>query len=107
MVDSYRMLYEIENTLRENADSKMRQLYGPMWRRRLDEEGRNYLHDTIALYGKYKELGNTFGKTERKRLYHLIPIRNKICHMNFITPYEYDLLNWCHEIVTKQKTPAY
>jgi hypothetical protein len=106
MTKSYRMLYEIETTLRYIADSKMRQQYGPLWRRRFGEEGRYYLHDIIALFGKYSELINIFSLTERQRFYSLVPIRNKICHMNLITPSEYDLLKQCHELVIKQKTPA-
>lgn len=106
MTNSYRMLYEIETTLRNIADSKMRQHHGPIWRRKFGEEGRDYLHDTIAVFGTYSELINIFSPTERRRFHSLVPIRNKICHMNLITPHEYDLLNHCHELVIKQKTPA-
>lgn len=106
MVDSYRMLYEIETALRDIADSKIRHCYGDTWRKNLGEEGRYYLHDTIALFGKYKELINIFSPTEKQRFYSLVPIRNKICHMLLISLNEYNLLKQCHEIVTKQKTPA-
>lgn len=103
MTNSYRMLYEIETTLRDIVDNKMRQRYGPIWRRRFGEEGRYYLHDTIALFGKYSELFNIFNPTEKRRFHSLVPIRNKICHMNLITPYAYDLLKQCHELVMKQQ----
>lgn len=39
MTKSYRMLYEIETTLRDIADSKMRQRYDLIWRRKFGEEG--------------------------------------------------------------------
>ncbi|MDQ0246498.1 hypothetical protein J2S09_004102 [Bacillus fengqiuensis] len=102
MTKSYRMLYEIEITLRDIADSKMGKRYGPIWRRKLGEEGKDYLHDTIALFGKYGELINIFSLIERKKLHSLVSIRNKICHMTLIIPYEYDLLKQCHELVTKK-----
>jgi hypothetical protein len=79
------MLYEIETTLRDITDSIMRKRYGSMWRRKFDEEGRYYLHDTIALFEKYSELLNIFSLTEKQKFYSLVPIRNKICHMTLIT----------------------
>lgn len=104
MTKSYRMLYEIETTLRDIADSKMRQRYDPIWRRKFGEEGRYFFHDTIALFGKYSELINIFSLTEKQRFYSLVPIRNKICHMNLITPYKYELLKQCHGLVIKKTT---
>lgn len=105
MTQAYRMLYEIETTLREIVDRKMTAYYGYLWRRKLNEEGRDYYHDTVSYFGKYNPLLSIFTQEERQLLYSLYPVRNKICHMHLFTLSEYDLLIQCHELVTNKKHP--
>jgi hypothetical protein len=50
MTSAYKMLYEIETTLRGIIERKMNDHYGLLWRKRFHEEGRGYYHDTRCLF---------------------------------------------------------
>ncbi|MGE7219701.1 hypothetical protein ACQKJC_25025 [Priestia koreensis] len=100
MTDAYRMLYEIEVGLRECAEEIMNKHHGPLWRRKLDEERKEHFYHTLSLFGKYEQLKAFFTSPERSRLYKLIPIRNKVCHMKLLSIEEYDFLVSCYSVVT-------
>lgn len=99
MTKAYQMLYEIEVSLKSNAERRMSIKHGPLWRRKYGEEGKKNLYNVIGLYGKYEELKGFFSTSDRAKLYRLIPIRNKICHMQLLMENEYDLLDVCHQLV--------
>ncbi|KOO47169.1 hypothetical protein AMD01_06700 [Priestia koreensis] len=100
MTEAYRMLYEIEVGLRERAEEIMNRHHGPLWRRKLYEERKEHFYHTLSLFGKYEQLQTFFTPSERSRLYKLIPIRNKICHMQLLTIEEYGFLVSCYSLVT-------
>ncbi|MCM3006869.1 hypothetical protein [Priestia koreensis] len=99
MTEAYRMLYEIEVGLREWAEEIMNKHHGHLWRRKLDEERKEHFYHTLSLFGKYEQLQTFFTPSERSHLYKLIPIRNKICHMQLLTIEEYEFLASCYAVV--------
>ncbi|MCM3003664.1 hypothetical protein [Priestia koreensis] len=101
MVQAYGMLYHIETTLKQTVETIMTNQYGLLWRRKLKEEEKEYLYEIISIFGKYKPLITIFTPLDRKKLYELIPIRNKICHMKHIAILEYKFLEECLELVTR------
>ena len=86
MTQAYRMLFEIETTLRNVIEFKMFESYGHIWRSMFHEHKRKYFyHDTVACFGKYQPLIEVFDDEQRRMLYELNEIRNKVCHMELIS----------------------
>ncbi len=56
-------------------------------------------YDVIRLCGKYEELKDFYSISDRAALYKLIPIRNKICHMQLLTEDEFYFLASCWGLV--------
>ncbi len=102
MQNAYKLLYEIETSLKNNVESTLSNIHGIHWeyilKERKDFENTLY-HDIVSYYGKYVPLTQTFTDTERKFLYSISNIRNKVAHMKVITNNEYTDLKQAHEIV--------
>ena len=101
MAHSYRLLYQIENDLKEIIFTIF------LKNNRMLQENRSldsmYLHEIIACFGKYNILKHLFTSEERQHLYDLVEIRNKICHMKLISYHEKNRLQDCFTFVRNKK----
>src|SRR5690606_2162752 len=99
---AYGLLYEIETTLAALIEENMINHYGIGWNQRLDLR-RNFknlhLYELVSFFGKYSSILTHFTETERMKLYEIVPIRNKICHMKLITLEELEQLKMVHSLV--------
>ncbi len=78
--------------------------YGIAWEHLVKEKHRFatcYYHELIPYFAKYSPLQKIFTEKERKQLYQLTPIRNKICHMKKLNPNDYNFLKECHLLVKR------
>lgn len=100
MPEAYCMLFEIETTSRNVIEIKMFEAYDHMWKRMFYENNRKYFyHDTVACFDKYQPLIEVFDDGQRRMLYELNEIRNRVYHMNLITKEEYQFLESYHSFV--------
>lgn len=108
MQESYRLMYQIEISLKSQIRDSMKSHYGKHWKYKLNSTDNfpNVLfHQLIPYFAKYKPLNHLYTDNERKELYNLILIRNKICHMELINQEQFDLLSQAHSLVlSKSKT---
>jgi hypothetical protein len=110
MTQAYQLLYDIETTLRQIISHHMNISYGRAWEHRVYEKHpftSCYFHELIPYFVKYPPLQEIFTTDERRQLYQLTPIRNKICHMKLLDQQEYALLERCHLLIkriVKEKT---
>lgn len=105
MIDAYRKLYEVENKLRLIVKTNMEKEYGHFWFHIVGEkrdEKESYYHELVTLFGKYPKILPHFTEQQRKLLYSLNSVRNKIAHSHQINAEECLLLNRCYSLVTKQ-----
>ncbi|UCZ53740.1 hypothetical protein LGQ02_02835 [Bacillus shivajii] len=117
MTSAYELLYEIETSLKDHVSQTLSKTYGNHWPIVLKDKKRFekvYFHDLIVYYGKYPPLDKFFSLSQRKKLYRLTNVRNKIAHMHHLSSSDYELLTECHQLVfqnlrngkaSKEKTP--
>lgn len=105
MTQSYQYLYVIESSLRETISSELLASYGTNWENRVREKyalTTCYYHELVPYFAKYPTLQKLFNEAERKQLYQLTPIRNKICHMKILETKEFEHLENCYRLVENQ-----
>ncbi|WP_336883816.1 hypothetical protein [Priestia koreensis] len=101
--EAYGALYEIETSLKDIIEDKMSTEHGPLWRRKLREEGKKHFHDVVSFYHKYQCLNDLFTSEELHQMHQLIAIRNKVCHMRDLSNDEFRVLLYYKEIFCTAK----
>ncbi|WP_091587705.1 hypothetical protein [Alteribacillus bidgolensis] len=107
MTQSYQYLYAIETSLRKTIAAELLAAYGTAWEHRTQEKhafATCYYHELIPYFAKYPPLQKFFTEMERKQLYQLTPIRNKICHMKNLKEKEFKQLKNCYQLVESRLT---
>lgn len=105
MASAYKLIYEIEIGLKGQIRQSMFKAYGKHWKHKINTTERfssALFHEIIPYFAKYKPLQNIYSEKERKELYALIPIRNKICHMKLLNIEEFNLLTKTHDLVVSR-----
>lgn len=105
MTQSYQYLYAIEMSLRETITRELLSAYGTAWEQQTGEKhtfSTCYYHELIPYFAKHSPLQKFFTATERKQLYQLTPIRNKICHMRTLEEKEFKQLESCYQLVKRR-----
>lgn len=102
MQEAYGILYKLEKNLRKHIEKTMQKEYGQGWWTKAPLENKYppykkhfnnfYLHETISLLSAYPCLSIQFSKEVFAQLVSIVPIRNKVAHMKFITLEDYELL---------------
>src|SRR5690625_344688 len=101
MINTYGLLYNIENTLRSYITHNMSEHYGIGWYIKAPVEkylpykkdfSSLNLHDLIAMVATYDCLKRSFDKQDIRKLRIINPIRNKIAHSRKLSNEEYDKL---------------
>ncbi|WP_079476230.1 hypothetical protein [Marinococcus halophilus] len=80
MAKHYQKLYIIENYIREEKQKNL------------------YFHEYISLLNEIE-----FSKDFKQKLYKLVKVRNKICHMEILDIEEKKLLDLCYKEITKKE----
>jgi hypothetical protein len=103
MQKAYKLIFQIETSLKTHAEKTLIETYGVYWQQELYEPrsiATSYYHEVVSFYGKYPPLNLIFNPTERKLLQSITTIRNKIAHMTIISDSEFQLLNTCNDLVS-------
>ncbi|SHF97949.1 hypothetical protein [Ornithinibacillus halophilus] len=107
MSSAYKLLYEIETTLKQNIELTLEKHYGVNWQHilRVNRDFKTaFFHELISYYGKYPPLTSIFTTSERNQLYQIVNTRNKIAHMKIISNEEYEMLVKCKKLVKVKLT---
>lgn len=111
MCSAYKLLYEIETSLKAQLETCMTHKHGTYWRNHIKEKHRYddiRLVELIPYFTKYTPINQLFTKTVIDELYKLIPIRNNICHMLLISDHEFiKLQNIYAMVMSKLKSLHY
>jgi hypothetical protein len=102
MQKAYKLIFQIETSLKSHAEKALIGTYGEYWRQELYESRgltAAYYHEVVSFYGKYHPLTLLFTPNERKLLYSLTDIRNKIAHMHVLSQTEFQILSKCYDLV--------
>jgi hypothetical protein len=110
MQKAYKLIFQIETSLKRHAEKALIETYGVYWRQKLlepREKEASYYHEVVSFYGKYPPLNLIFTPSERKLLYSLTNVRNKIAHMKLISESEFQFLNQCYDLINNHLLSSY
>ncbi|MBU9713207.1 hypothetical protein [Evansella tamaricis] len=104
MTSAYKLLYEIETTLKYTVHKIYYKKYGFDWERKLNAKKSldKYTYPQVLSLFYLNHLQGCFEVPQLELLHKLCPIRNDIAHMRPITQTEYQLLLSCHFFITEK-----